>query len=131
MPSIASLDGQQVFGLATRVREQPQASAAQIAAFFGVAGVQMLFGGSRGRTFFIEGVWVNTVDNLEPFKQFLFTYQDGNPHVLVDNCGNVWYNVVFLGEFQWTSDPRPTSPVPVLNQPQWCRAYRAVLNGLS
>ena len=48
--------GLPIFGLAVHIEQLPQQAAQQLDAFFGVPGWLSVFGGTRGRTFGIQGV---------------------------------------------------------------------------
>jgi hypothetical protein len=96
-----TLDGSPVFGDAVNVAMTPNANAQQLNEFFGLNGQQTLFGGSRGRTFMISGVLsAPDVGTLNDVEAALLAFADGLPHVLVDNRGRVFQNVVFKGEYQ-------------------------------
>ena len=96
-----TLDGSPVFGLACNVLHTPHPNAQQINEFFGITGVQTLFGGGRGRTFMISGVLVaDDIPGINVVEAALLSFADGLPHTLVDNRGRVWQNVIFRGEYQ-------------------------------
>ncbi len=106
----ASLDGEPVFGYATQVRHHPHPNAQQINAFFGISGLNTLFGGQRGRTFMIQGVFAEmSLDGIVADEANLLSFADGQTHTLVDTLGRSWDNVIFRGEYQQTSDPRPAA----------------------
>lgn len=96
-----TIDGDPAFGAAVNVQHVPHPNAQQINEFFGLNGQQTLFGGSRGRTFLVSGV-LTAVDvaTLNAVEANLLSYADGLPHVLVDNRGRSWANIVFRGEYQ-------------------------------
>jgi hypothetical protein len=123
---MATLDGNAVLGVATHVQMKPHANAQQIAEFFGVDGVFTLFGGSRGRTFLIDGVLVaDNIGDLNALEVALLSYADGNTHTLVDDRGRVWPNVIFRGEYE----PIAAGPKPLPNG--WCLPYKCVMTGLT
>ena len=70
-------------------------SALQINEFFGLSGMQSLYGGGRGRVFFIEGVFVGDNTSINAAVSTLLSYDDGVGRVLVDSFDNAWPNVVF------------------------------------
>ena len=130
MPTIATLDGSGVFGTACTIEEQPMANVQQINEFFGINGNQSLFGGTRGRTFYVTGVFIGASPAaIETQKQFMLTYADGYIHTLFDNFGNQWPNVILNNDFKWTGIPRITSAT--IFGPQWARPYHMTMRGLT
>jgi hypothetical protein len=98
---MTTLDGFAIFGDAVNIVHNPHLNAQQLNEFFGVNGVQTLFGGARGRTFLISGVLTAAdLPTLNAVEATLLSYADGLPHTLVDNRGRVWLNVIFRGEYQ-------------------------------
>lgn len=124
----AYLDGSAVFGIAVRVQHVPHASAQQVSSFFGVSGTQMIFGGTRGRTFMIQGVLVgDTVADVTAAESTLLDYDDGIGRVLTDTLGRSWPAVVFTGQYQ----PDPTGPQVLCDgNGSWCLSYKAVFTSL-
>lgn len=124
---MATLDGQNVFGAAVKVTHAPNANAHQIAEFFGVDGVLSSFGGGRGRTFMVEGLFYGeTIEACIAAEAVMRSFADGIGHVLVDNLGRPWEPVIFKGDIQ--------------NSPQgprfgslglWYWPYKLVLMGLA
>jgi len=117
----------------------PHPVAAQISEFFGVEGVFQLYGGSRGRAFFVEGCLVGQgadmfdgVATLNSFEQVFHSYADGIGRALIDTRGRLWTNVVFDDVFQ--PDPRgPQAMVGMYNldgSPAWGLQYKAAFRGL-
>jgi len=122
----ATLDGDPVFGQANQVRMNPHPNAQQINAFFGVTGLQTLYGGGRGRTFMVSGVLVGEArSDIVNARADLLSYADGQTHTLVDTDGTSWDNVIFRGEFQPESDPRP------LAGGGWCLPFKCVMESLT
>jgi len=122
-----TIDGSPVFGYAVNVVHNPHPNAQQINEFFGINGVQTLFGGSRGRTFMISGVLADVdLPSINDDEALLLSYADGLPHTLVDNRGRVWFNVIFRGEYQ-----------PFEQGPRWlagggyCLPYKLTMTGLT
>lgn len=106
---------------------QPNANAQQINEFFGIQGNQSLYGGSRGRMFLIQGVFLAQAIGLVFLsEQLLLSYADGFSHTLVDNFGNVYQNVVFDADYQRTGIPRPAAGGIGYAMP-----YRAAMRGLT
>lgn len=93
--------GSAVFGTAVSIRHQPNATAQQINSFFGIQGTQAVFGGLRGRTFLVEGLFVaSTAPGLRALQAALLAFADGVPRTLYDTLGYSWSNVIYKGEFQ-------------------------------
>lgn len=91
----ASFGGDLIFGGAVRVRHVANPPAEQVNAFFGIGGLQSLYGGSRGRTFLISGVLAGTDDaDLSAAEANLNSYVDGIARVLVDTRGRSWPSVI-------------------------------------
>lgn len=123
---MATLDGNAVFGAAVRVVHTPRPAALQINEYFGLSGRQALYGGGRGRSFQVSGVLQATnLQTLAALESELLSFADGQPHVLVDNLGRIWTNVVFPGEY----DPSPMGPRPAAGG-GWCLPYTLKLEGL-
>ena len=86
---MATLDGSPVFGLAVKVQHSPHPNAQQMNAFFGINGVQTLFGGQRGRTLLISGVLVgNTIGDINAAE-----------NALLGNVQRVTHEIVATGSF--------------------------------
>lgn len=130
--STAYLDGAAVFGLAVRCQHVPKASALQINTFFGVSGTQAVWGGGRGREFFVEGVlYGGSWDELAAAEAMLLSYDDGIARVFTDTWGKSWPSVIFQGHYQRQGKPlfgtavSGGTVVPVVYQP-----YKITLHGL-
>jgi hypothetical protein len=124
---VTTLDGNSIFGTAVSVVQNPHPNAQQINQFFGIDGLQTLFGGTRGRRFIISGVLSgSTMSTLNAVEATLLSYADGLTHTLVDNRGRIWPNVIFRGEFS----PSPAGPRPLAGG-GWCLPYRLVMEGLT
>ncbi len=101
-------------------------AARQISAFFGIDGVLAQYGGTRGWTFQIAGVFEEfDIAALNVDISNLMSFIGPFTHTFIDTSANTWPNVVFDGEFQ--SDPMGPRPTDV----GWCRAYSLTLHGLS
>jgi hypothetical protein len=123
-----SLDGNLVFGVANHIVHTPRGNAQQVNAFFGVNGNQTIFGGARGRTFMIDGVFLAANPTLiATAEAFLLSYADGRPHTLVDTYGRIWQNIIFRGEYQ----PNAAGPKPLADGTGWSLAFKCVLEGLT
>ena len=124
---IPTYNGLPVFGVACSIDMVPNANAAQVAAFFGVQGVQSMDGGGRGRVFEVRGLmYGSTPLDVQLMQQQLEQFADGTARILVDTTGGVWPNVVYRREFQWELKYAWSG---TLNA--WCRPYRTVLHGLT
>jgi hypothetical protein len=124
---MATIDGSPVLGLAVHVQHNPQPNAQQMNEFFGINGIQTLFGGQRGRTLLVSGVLVgNTVDDINASEAALLNFADGLPHTLVDDRGRTFQNVIFKGEYQsFEQGPR------ALAGGGWCLPYKISMTGLT
>ena len=122
-----TLDGNAIFGSAVRIRVMPAPVSYQYDAFCGVDGLLALYLGSRGRTFEISGVFVDT-DPLALCADIsnLATYADGAARTLVDTMGGTWPNVIFDGAIR--EDPQGPHPTTGGN---WCISYSTTFRGLS
>lgn len=99
---MADYDGMN-FGLAVKTAMVPNPSEAQLNAFFGLSGVYRLWGGGRGRVFFVEGLlYGSTRASVIAWRTLFLTYDDGIGRVLTDTDSTAWSNVVFTGVFEWT-----------------------------
>ncbi len=124
---MTTLDGDLIFGYASNVVHYPHSNSQQINASFGVNGQQTLYGGTRGRTFMISGVFTGeSLLDINNAESALLSYADGMPHTLVDNRGRTWANVIFRGEYQ----PSAGGPHPLAGG-GWCLPFKCVLEGLT
>jgi hypothetical protein len=124
---VATLDGNPIFGYASTVVHTPHPNAQQLSACFGINGQQTLYGGTRGRSFLISGVFAgDSLLVINDAETALLTYADGLPHTLVDNRGRTWNNVIFRGEYQ----PAAEGPRPLAGG-GWCLPFKCVLEGLT
>jgi hypothetical protein len=115
-------DGGNVFGYAVKCRMMVNPSAAQVNEFFGVAGKQSLYGGSRGRAFLIEGVFAaedGNASTLQAYVDLLLSYDDGIGRVLEHDVYGAWGSVVFR-RFE------PSERI----LPGPCLPYKAMFEGL-
>lgn len=89
-------DGVPLFGRSVKVRHEPNPSKKTYTEFYGLHGLYMTFGGSRGRMFFVEGI-LNAVDDptLDNWVATILSYDDGVGRVLVDTRNQAWPEVVF------------------------------------
>lgn len=102
-----SLDGSYVFGTAVRMDSGNASRESQENSYFGLGGIQHMDGGERGRetrgSCLLYGVnleaLVTACDQLESFD-------DGQPHELVDTKGRQWGSVLckFREKNPWFSD---------------------------
>lgn len=125
--AIAYYDGYAVFGQAVKVQHVLSPSAQQINAFFGISGTTLVYGGSRGRAFFVSGVLVaSDLATLAVAESTLLSYDDGIARTLTDAWGRSWPYVVFRGEYQ----ADPNGPQALVSGAGWGLPYRAVFHGL-
>ncbi len=126
-----TLDGDNIFGVALECRHAPRPTIQQIAAFFGISGVQAIWGGTRGRAFMIRGIFIaSDVASVRAFESVLETYADGVPRTLnvtySDGTSFYWDNVIYMNEYVQQGDPRPN-----INTGGWQQVYTMVLHGLT
>lgn len=120
-PSFGGLD---LFGAACRVVHTPRPAAVQKSAFQGPSGVAALFGGPRGRTFEVSGVFVGPdVPTVLACEAALLAYADAVARTFVDTQGRAWPNVIFEGDYR----PGPEGPRPT--DTGWCLPYHCTLHG--
>ncbi len=129
---LLTLDGESIFGFPLECRMLLNPSARQTSAFFGISGVQSVFGGSRGRVFQVRGLFYGptpfdcdlAVNNLE-------TFADGRARVLTktysDGSSSFWPNVVYMNEYQ----PEGAPLLQAGDSGTWVQAYRLQLHGLT
>jgi hypothetical protein len=123
---LPTFGGSAIFGLALHCPMVPHPGAVQRTGIFGQNGVLSLYGGSRGRDFPWECLFVaEDLYMLYSYEAILMNFADGKARTLTDNQGRVWPNVIFLGEY-W---PDPGGP-------KWtdtgvCLPYRVLLEGLT
>ena len=116
-----------VFGLAVSIHHVPNANAAQVAQFFGVAGVQAMDGGGRGRVFEVQGLLTGASPaGCVSSELFLLSFADGVARTLTDTTGISWPNVVFRGEYQRTGKFMTNC-----SGGGWLLPFRCVLHGLT
>lgn len=88
--------GSQLFGRSVSIRMEPNPSKKVYTEFFGLDGLYMQFGGSRGRTFFVQGLLAANSDAaLTNAIALMLSYDDGVARELVDTRGLTWPQVVF------------------------------------
>jgi hypothetical protein len=88
-------------GLATNVMVSENPSEKQYNAFFGYSGVQSLWGGRRGRTISVTGVFAgSTAADVRAIFESLRTLDDGVARTFTDNTGTTYPNVVYVGDAQ-------------------------------
>ncbi len=132
---MATLDGQNIFGVAVKMKVVSNPSAIQVVEFFGVDGLFGLYGGRRGLTVAISGVLVALdVGGINAAESAFASFDDGLGHTLLDTRGRSWSNIVFKGDFQ----PDDQGPRPA-NFPDgfggraagWALPYKAMMIGMS
>lgn len=120
------LNGSYIFGIACHVQHIPHPIAIQKSTYFGINGVTSLMGGSRGRTFRIEGVLVGvTLADVIAAEGILLSYADGITRTFTDTQGRSWPNVIFEGMYQAS----PEGPKGATTG--WALPYTCTLTGLS
>lgn len=101
-----SYDGNQIFGNAVKMESPVNPTADQMNAFFGVSGLESLYGGQRGRVTLVKGLLVGgSLPALNAAIALFESYFDGIARVLVTTRG-VTYNNVKLESFAEKGGPR-------------------------
>lgn len=127
---MATYDGFNIFGFCKSFVHLPKSSVAQVNEFFGVNGTHSLFGGTRGRTFLIEGHLIGDSDaDCFSAEAVLLSYADGITRALTDNFGRSYGNVVFEGRYQ--PDPMGPRPATLGGSPCWGLGYKCEFRGLT
>jgi hypothetical protein len=122
--NVPTFGGDAIFGIAVSIDQKPNPNAVQTDAFFGVTGELSTAGGARGRTFMIEGCWVEAdIPTLNNDELYFLSYADSIARTLIDTRGRTWLNVCFDGVYT------PTRPVACLGG--WLLKYTAQFRGLS
>lgn len=90
----ASYDGAFIFGTAVKMTSPINPSADQENAFFGISGVESLFGGTRGRATLVTGLlYGDGAAGLASAEALFESYLDGIARVLVSTLGVAYSNV--------------------------------------
>lgn len=104
----ASYGGALIFGTAVKMTNPHNPSADQENAFFGVSGMESLFGGTRGRVTLVKGLLYGVGPaGLAAVEGIFDSYLDGIARQLVTTLG-VTYNNVKLASFVPTGKARQT-----------------------
>jgi hypothetical protein len=91
-----SYGGDLIFGRSPIIHMEPNPSRKQYAEFFGLNGVYMLRGGSRGRVFLCSGLlWGEDEAGLASALGIFQSYDDGIARPLVDTLFQTWPQVVY------------------------------------
>ncbi len=116
MPSFGGLS---IFGSGVRMTTTSLPRAQQANTFFGLSGVQLLDGGSRGRTTEVHGFLSGeSPQSLAAGENQLRLMGDGVSRILVDMMGTIWFNVV-LERYQ------PKGRICTTPSGGYLRAYQA------
>lgn len=116
-----------LFGINCRVTQQKTPNAVQVTTYFGANGVQSLDGGTRGRTFMVDGQFISSTPagcmaSLAAMEQ----YADGQARDFTDTTGADWPNVVYR------NDAQQTGPIlTVVGGGGFLMPYRLTLHGLT
>ena len=99
-----SFNGEDIFGVATKMRRDTDQRDQQLNGFPGINGLESLDMGMRGRNTTVEGMLYG-FDKYSLGQAILYfeSYIDGHAYVLVDKFGIAWANVK-LEQFQY--DPK-------------------------
>jgi hypothetical protein len=132
MFQVPTYGGYFIFGSCCHVVQHPDQIARQEDAFFAVPGVLSLVGGTRGRSWTVEGVLVSdsipdlTAQFIPMTPNVSGSFVNGTAQTFVDSWGNSWPNVLLTGDF--TTDPEGPHPVAGGG---WAVGFRVSLRGLS
>jgi hypothetical protein len=92
---MATLNGDNIFGFSVQMPSQMNPTSQQLNSFFGVNGLQSLYGGLRGRVFMISGVLFGaTLGDLAAAQNAWENYVNGIGYELVDTMGRAWSPVL-------------------------------------
>jgi hypothetical protein len=98
---LESFGGNDIFGSAVSIQRVPHPNAEQRDEYFGVDGETTLYGGQRGNTFAIKGVFVaDNIADLIATEAVFLSYADSIARTLIDPIGRVFSNVYFKGDYQ-------------------------------
>lgn len=127
---MATLNGSNVFGYAVRFKWLPNPTAQQVNEFFGVSGLQSLFGGERGSILSVEGTFFGPNAAIVIAQEsLLLSYRDGIARTLVDDWGTVYPDFVFSGRYQ--RDDNGVKPGKLASGiTGWCLRYQCTFEGL-
>ncbi|WP_422932028.1 hypothetical protein [Singulisphaera sp. PoT] len=90
-----SYGGDSMFGYAVKMKMVVNPTAEQLNQFFGISGSQSLYGGTRGRTFLVDGLFAaEDLDTLNAYEGNFLSYLDGIARTMVDTRGRAWANVL-------------------------------------
>lgn len=121
MPTIATFNGQSIFGVVFSMATQDNPRAEQRNAFPGVSGVESLDLGRRGRVTTVSGrLGDSTRAGLATAEALFRSYNDGLAYSLYDNGGVLWANVK-LDRFA----PEGRVQVGLFGGPLYSRKYEA------
>lgn len=132
MFNVPSFGGSYIFGSCCHVMQQPDQIARQEDTFFAVPGVLSLVGGTRGRTWTINGVMIadtvaDVFSQLAPLMPGVSgSLVNGVAQTFVDSYGNSWSNVILTGDV--TTDAEGPHPAAGGG---WALGFRCTLRGLS
>lgn len=117
-------DGNPIFGRAVRMKTVTNPTQDQMNQFFGLNGVQSLFGGLRGRVTMVQGVLYEAdAASLNAAIGEIESYRDGLARVLTDSFGNDWPQVK-LEMFD------PESPIKLASTGYYFVTYKATFQHL-
>jgi hypothetical protein len=116
---MASYGGLNIFGSAVSMSTAPLARAQQINSFFGLSGVEILDGGSRGMVTVAAGfLYGNSLAALASVENQFRSMSNGVARPLVDMVGIIWGNVLL-------QTYRPQGRILCAANGYYLRAYQA------
>ncbi len=93
--ALTTYDGGAIFGRAVKVKMLANPSASQISEYFGVGGQQSSYGGSRGRTFLVEGLIFSYDGDPAAQTALILSYDDGIGRVFYHDFWGTWPGVIY------------------------------------
>lgn len=98
---LESFGGVDIFGSAVSISVDRHPNAEQRDEYFGIDGETTLYGGQRGITFSVRGVFVaDNITDLIATEAFFLSYADSIARTLVDPIGRSFSNVYFKGDYK-------------------------------
>jgi hypothetical protein len=90
---VSTFNGVSLFGYAIKMTNNVSDRSSQKNAYPGLAGVEHIDLGSRGRTTIVRGrLFASSVANLMAAKTLMESYHDGLPYSMYDTAGLLWTN---------------------------------------
>ena len=121
---MATLNGLDVFGLAVHAQHLPDDPVIQENHYFGVSGIQSLYGGQPGRRFRVTGLLPGSSPaGCKASEAALLALGNGVAYTFVDSWGVAWPNVLLEHYVPDAEGPKSTDW-------GWVLPYECELRGL-